>query len=78
MTRILIFRNKLSPRVECRHNPEVGSSHAAFMPPSLASILTSPISWRTGAHHEISRPFDIDRFAAGLLIDEAAASAIAH
>lgn len=31
-----------------------------------------------GAHHEISRPFDIDRFARGRLIDEAAGSGIAH
>ena len=29
-------------------------------------------------HHEISRPFDIDRFAKGALIDEAAGSGIAH
>lgn len=32
----------------------------------------------TGSHHKISRPFDIDRFAAGRLLDEAAASGIAH
>ncbi len=32
----------------------------------------------TGQHHEISRPFDIDRFARGRLIDEAAGSGIAH
>ena len=32
----------------------------------------------TGAHHEISRPFDLGRFAAGRLIDEAAGSGIAH
>ena len=32
----------------------------------------------TGAHHEISRPFDLSRFAAGRLIDEAAGSGIAH
>ncbi len=32
----------------------------------------------TGAHHEISRPFDLDRFARGRLIDEAAGSGIAH
>jgi sarcosine oxidase subunit beta len=31
-----------------------------------------------GAHHEISRPFDLDRFARGRLIDEAAGSGIAH
>ncbi|WP_022729817.1 sarcosine oxidase subunit beta family protein [Fodinicurvata sediminis] len=29
-------------------------------------------------HHEISRPFDMDRFARGRLIDEAAGAAIAH
>ncbi|MFD0860539.1 sarcosine oxidase subunit beta family protein [Roseovarius aquimarinus] len=32
----------------------------------------------TGAHHEISRPFDLDRFETGHLIDEAAGSGIAH
>lgn len=32
----------------------------------------------TGAHHEISRPFDLDRFPRGRLIDEAAGSGIAH
>lgn len=32
----------------------------------------------TGGHHEISRPFDLDRFATGRLIDEAAGSGIAH
>ncbi|MCV0395527.1 MAG: sarcosine oxidase subunit beta family protein [Rhizobiaceae bacterium] len=31
-----------------------------------------------GDHHEISRPFDLDRFATGRLIDEAAGSGIAH
>ncbi|WP_306152448.1 sarcosine oxidase subunit beta family protein [Roseovarius sp. MMSF_3281] len=31
-----------------------------------------------GQHHEISRPFDLDRFARGRLIDEAAGSGIAH
>ena len=32
----------------------------------------------TGGHHPISRPFDLDRFRAGRLIDEAAGSGIAH
>ena len=32
----------------------------------------------TGAHHPISRPFDLDRFRTGRLIDEAAGSGIAH
>ncbi|RWM22447.1 sarcosine oxidase subunit beta family protein [Mesorhizobium sp.] len=32
----------------------------------------------TGVHHDISRPFDLDRFARGRLIDEAAGSGIAH
>jgi sarcosine oxidase subunit beta len=32
----------------------------------------------TGTHHAISRPFDIDRFTTGRLIDEAAGSGIAH
>jgi sarcosine oxidase subunit beta len=31
-----------------------------------------------GRHHEISRPFDPDRFTTGRLIDEGAASGIAH
>ncbi len=32
----------------------------------------------SGTHHEISRPFDLDRFTGGHLIDEGAASGIAH
>ena len=32
----------------------------------------------TGEHHDISRPFDLDRFIQGRLIDEAAGSGIAH
>jgi sarcosine oxidase subunit beta len=32
----------------------------------------------TGKHHDISRPFDLDRFISGRLIDEAAGSGIAH
>ncbi len=32
----------------------------------------------TGGHHDISRPFDLDRFRTGRLIDEAAGSGIAH
>lgn len=32
----------------------------------------------TGQHHDISRPFDLDRFQTGRLIDEAAGSGIAH
>jgi sarcosine oxidase subunit beta len=32
----------------------------------------------TGSHHEVSRPFDLDRFERGRLIDEAAGSGIAH
>lgn len=31
-----------------------------------------------GSHHEISRPFDLGRFASGHLVDEGAASGIAH
>jgi sarcosine oxidase subunit beta len=31
-----------------------------------------------GEHHEISRPFDLDRFRSGRLIDEAAGSGIPH
>ena len=32
----------------------------------------------TGRHHDISRPFDLDRFVTGRLLDEAAGSGIAH
>lgn len=32
----------------------------------------------TGGHHQISLPFDLSRFVSGRLIDEAAASGIAH
>jgi len=32
----------------------------------------------TGKHHDLSRPFDLDRFRTGRLIDEAAGSGIAH
>ncbi|GAB4181070.1 MAG: sarcosine oxidase subunit beta [Thalassobaculales bacterium] len=32
----------------------------------------------TGRHHPLSRPFDLDRFARGALIDEAAAAGISH
>lgn len=32
----------------------------------------------TGQHHQISRPFDLDRFARGRLIDEAAGAGISH
>jgi len=32
----------------------------------------------TGDHHAISRPFDLDRFVTGRLVDEAAGSGIAH
>jgi len=32
----------------------------------------------TGEHHDISRPFDLNRFTEGRLIDEAAGSGIAH
>jgi sarcosine oxidase, subunit beta len=31
----------------------------------------------TGSHHPVSRLFDLDRFASGRLIDEAAGSGIA-
>lgn len=32
----------------------------------------------TGAHHDISKPFDLSRFTTGYLVDESAASGIAH
>ncbi len=38
----------------------------------LAHILA------TGSHHRISKPFDLERFTTGALIDEAAAAGIAH
>ncbi|MEQ8653017.1 MAG: sarcosine oxidase subunit beta family protein [Kiloniellales bacterium] len=38
----------------------------------LAHILA------TGAHHPVSKPFDLQRFTTGALIDEAAAAGIAH
>ncbi len=38
----------------------------------LAHILA------TGGHHEISRPFDLNRFRTGHLLDEAAGAGIAH
>ncbi len=38
----------------------------------LANIMA------TGQHHPVSRPFDVDRFTTGRLVDESAASGIAH
>ncbi len=32
----------------------------------------------TGGHHAVSRPFDLNRFTSGRLVDESAASGIAH
>ncbi|MEM6589634.1 MAG: sarcosine oxidase subunit beta family protein [Pseudomonadota bacterium] len=32
----------------------------------------------TGSHHDVSRPFDLHRFTTGRLVDESAASGIAH
>lgn len=32
----------------------------------------------TGTHHDISKPFDLNRFTTGYLVDESAASGIAH
>ncbi|MEL7206360.1 MAG: FAD-dependent oxidoreductase, partial [Pseudomonadota bacterium] len=32
----------------------------------------------TGTHHNVSRPFDLTRFISGRLVDESAASGIAH
>ena len=32
----------------------------------------------TGGHHDVSRPFDLSRFITGRLVDESAASGIAH
>ena len=49
-----------------------GAGTSGAMAKRLAHLLA------TGSHHEISRPFDIDRFARGRLIDEAAGSGIAH
>lgn len=44
--------------------------------PAGGTLLAHLIA--TGSHHEISRPFDLDRFRTGRLIDEGAASGIAH
>ena len=44
----------------------------------LIAIKTNNVTLATGAHHEISRPFDLSRFASGRLIDEAAGSGIEH
>jgi sarcosine oxidase subunit beta len=35
-------------------------------------------SMATGAHHELSAPFDLGRFSSGRLVDEAAGAGIAH
>jgi sarcosine oxidase, subunit beta len=44
--------------------------------PAGATLLAHLMA--TDSHHPVSRPFDLDRFAAGRLIDEAAGSGIAH
>ncbi len=44
--------------------------------PAGGTLLAHLIA--TGEHNAISRPFDLDRFATGRLIDEAAGSGIAH
>jgi sarcosine oxidase subunit beta len=44
--------------------------------PSGGTLLAHLLA--TGKHHEVSRPFDLDRFETGRLIDEAAGSGIAH
>jgi sarcosine oxidase subunit beta len=44
--------------------------------PAGATLLAHLLA--TGVHHEISRPFDLSRFASGRLIDEAAGSGIEH
>ncbi|MGB6116902.1 MAG: sarcosine oxidase subunit beta family protein [Mesorhizobium sp.] len=44
--------------------------------PAGGTLLASLLA--TGKHNDISRPFDLDRFARGRLIDEAGGSGIAH
>ncbi|RVB54411.1 FAD-dependent oxidoreductase, partial [Mesorhizobium sp. M7A.F.Ca.CA.001.06.1.1] len=44
--------------------------------PAGGTLLANLLA--TGEHNHISRPFDLDRFASGRLIDEAAGSGIAH
>lgn len=44
--------------------------------PSGGTLLAHLLA--TGKHHDVSRPFDLDRFETGRLIDEAAGSGIAH
>ncbi|TPI53110.1 MULTISPECIES: sarcosine oxidase subunit beta family protein [unclassified Mesorhizobium] len=44
--------------------------------PAGGTLLANLLA--TGGHNDISRPFDLDRFASGRLIDEAAGSGIAH
>ncbi|MGX7876401.1 FAD-dependent oxidoreductase [Mesorhizobium sp. ORM6] len=44
--------------------------------PAGGTLLANLLA--TGEHNDISRPFDLDRFASGRLIDEAAGSGIAH
>jgi sarcosine oxidase subunit beta len=44
--------------------------------PAGGTLLANLLA--TGKHNDISRPFDLDRFASGRLIDEAAGSGIAH
>ena len=44
--------------------------------PAGGTLLANLLA--TGRHNDVSRPFDLDRFARGRLIDEAAGSGIAH
>ena len=44
--------------------------------PAGGTLLANLLA--TGWHNDVSRPFDLDRFARGRLIDEAAGSGIAH
>ena len=50
--------------------------YAREVPPAGGTLLAHLLA--TGAHHPVSRPFDLDRFRTGRLIDEAAGSGIAH
>ena len=51
-------------------------STAATLIPAGGTLLANLLA--TGRHNDVSRPFDLDRFARGRLIDEAAGSGIPH
>ena len=52
------------------------SASSALNIPAGGTLLAHLLA--TGKHHDISRPFDLDRYVTGRLIDEAAGSGIAQ